>query len=221
MFKKILLAEDFDTINIAVIDTLKNLSVADYNHAKYCDEALLKIRKAIHDGDPFDLLITDLSFIPDGRPTALNSGEDLIAAVRKIQPEIKIIVFSIEDKPFRIRTLFQKYLIAGYVFKGRNSIGELKKAISMAYANGIYISPALSHVRADNSVNEIDDYDIELLKLLSQGLTQSEISLDLKNRGVSPSSTSALEKRINRLKIYFRANNNVQIVVIAKDLGFI
>ena len=34
MFKKVLVAEDFDSINIAVIQTLESMGVAEIEHAK-------------------------------------------------------------------------------------------------------------------------------------------------------------------------------------------
>ncbi|HEX9980942.1 MAG TPA: response regulator [Flavobacterium sp.] len=222
MSQKVLVAEDFDSINIAVAKTLEELGMANFDHAKYCDDAFLKIRKALHDNEPYDLLITDLSFPDDGRRNKITSGEVLIAEVRKVQPDIKIIVFSVEDKPFRIKSLFDTYDISGYVFKGRNSIPQLKQAIpNILEKDEIYLSPELSHIRNDKTVSEIDHYDISLLKLLAQGLKQNEISEKFKESGITPNSTSAVEKRINRLKIHFMANNNVQIVVMAKDLGFI
>jgi DNA-binding NarL/FixJ family response regulator len=221
MFKKVLVAEDFDSINIAVLKALEELEIPQCHHAKYCDDAFLKIKKALHDNEPYDLLISDLSFLADGRENKIASGETLISEVRKLQPELKIIAYSVEDRPFRIKSLFDKSGISGYVFKGRNSIPQLKEAIQTVFDNAEYISPELAHARNDKSASEIDDYDIKLLKLLAQGHKQEAISELMKVSGITPNSVSAVEKRISRLKIYFRANNNVQIVVMAKDLGFI
>ena len=47
MFKKVLVAEDFDSISITVGQALGELSVSEIHHAKYCDDAILKIKKAI------------------------------------------------------------------------------------------------------------------------------------------------------------------------------
>lgn len=222
MIGKVLVAEDFDSVSIAVTKTLEELEISELQHSKYCDDALLKIKKALHDKSPFDLLITDLSFLADGRQSRITTGELLIAEVRKVQPDLKILVFSVEDKPFKIRSLFDNYGIAGYVFKGRNSIPQLKEAINGLTKGGKqYLSPELAHIRASNNVSEIDEYDITLLKHLALGLTQNEIAAKFQQSGIAPSSRSAVEKRINRLKIHFMANNSVQIVVMAKDLGFI
>ena len=222
MFNKVLVSEDLDSISITVGQALAELSVSEIHHAKYCDDALLKVKKALHDNLPYDLLISDLSFKTDHRETQLNSGDELIAAVKKLQPNIKTIVFSIEDKSFRIKSLFNDLGINAFVSKGRNSIPELQKAIQSVFDNDSKIlSPELSHALRDKSLIEIEAYDILLLKSLSKGLILDEISIDFKNSGIIPNGSSSLEKRINKLKIFFKASNNVHLIAIAKDLGLV
>jgi len=222
MFKKVIVSEDLDSINMAVIQAMEALSIPEIQHAKYCDDAYLKIRKAQTEKAPFDLLITDLSYKADHRENKLNSGEELIAAVKKAQPDIKVIVYSIEDKSYRVKSLFDTLGIDGYIMKGRNSIPELQKAIQAVYKTDEKIlSPELSHVLMDKSLLEIETYDIELLKLLSKGLILDEIGMQFKNAKITPNGTSSIEKRINKLKIYFKANNNVHLIAMAKDLGLV
>src|SRR5687767_9003836 len=115
MFHKVLVAEDLDSISMTVVQVLEELSVVEIHHAKYCDDAFLKIKKAIYEKEPFDLLISDLSFKQDHRENKLFTGEELIDAVKKIQPNIKTIVFSIEDKSFRIKSLFDNSRINAYI----------------------------------------------------------------------------------------------------------
>ncbi|NDP27159.1 MAG: response regulator transcription factor [Flavobacterium sp.] len=222
MFNKVLVAEDLDSISITVGQALEELSVSEIHHAKYCDDALLKVKKALLDEAPYDLLISDLSFKTDHRETQLKSGDELIAAVKKLQPNIKTIVFSIEDKSFRIKSLFNDLEINAYVSKGRNSIPELKKAIQSVFNNDAKIlSSELAHALRDKSLIEIETYDILLLKSLSQGLILEEIALEFKTSGIIPNGSSSIEKRINKLKIFFKANNNVHLIAIAKDLGLV
>lgn len=222
MFNKVLVAEDLDSISITVGQALEELSVSEIHHAKYCDDALLKVKKALKDNLPYDLLVSDLSFKTDHRETQLNSGDELIEAVKKLQPTIKTIVFSIEDKSFRIKSLFNDLGINAFVSKGRNSIPELKKAIQGVFNNNSKIlSPELAHALRDKSLIEIETYDILLLKSLSRGLILEEIALDFKNSGIIPNGSSSIEKRINKLKLFFKANNNVHLIAIAKDLGLV
>jgi hypothetical protein len=56
---------------------------------------------------------------------------------------------------------------------------------------------------------------------MSNGLSQDEISQLFKKNNISPSSLSTIEKRLNKLRIQFRANNAIHLVAIAKDLGLI
>ncbi|WP_119792691.1 response regulator [Flavobacterium anhuiense] len=222
MFKKVLVAEDLDSISLAVVQVLEELQVPVIHHVKYCDEGLLKIKKALADNEPYDLLITDLSFKSDHRKVTLNSGDELIDAINKIQPNIKKIVFSIEDKSYRIKTLFNELGINAYVSKGRNSIAELRNAIESTFNNEEKIlSSDLSFNFNDKALIEIESYDISILKLLSQGYILESISKEFKDLSITPNGTSSIEKRINKLKIYFKANNNVHLIAIAKDFGLV
>lgn len=223
MFNKVLIVEDFDSVGMTMINAIEELSITNIHLSKYCDEAYLKIKKALLNKEPFDLLICDLSFKNDYTKNKLNNGEELIAEVRKVQPNIKIIVFSIEDKSFKIKSLFNSYGINAYVVKGRNSIPELQKTITGIYNNNntSFLATELSNVLSDKSLLEIEVYDIELLKLLSKGFTVFEITSEFKNKEITPNGVSSLEKRINKLKTYFKATNNVHLIATAKDLGLI
>lgn len=219
MFKKVLIAEDIDSINIAVKQTLSELGISQIEYVKYCDDALLRIKKANQDILPFDLFISDLSFESDHREVKIKTGEEAIDAIRKIQPDLKIIVYSIEDKSFRIKSLFEKHQINAFVHKGRNSIEQLKAAIKNVYNDASYISSNLQHIFRESNTRDIDEFDVQLIKQLSLGVSQDEMEAKFKELGISPSSKSSIEKRISKLKDYFKASNTVHLIAIAKDLG--
>lgn len=223
MFKKVLIVEDIDSIIQSVIQTLESLSVIEIHYAKYCDDALIKIKRAQLENKPFDLLISDLSFKQDHRENKLLNGEELIAAVKKIQPDIKTILFSIEDKSFKIKFLFQTLAINAYVVKGRNSIEDLKKAIKTIYNNDspIVFPEKNLELISKKMILEIDEYDISLLKLLAKGFSINDIAIEFKNTGILPNGNSSIEKRLNKLKTYFKANNNAHLIALAKDMGLI
>jgi two-component system capsular synthesis response regulator RcsB len=222
MFKKVIVAEDFDSINLGIEQALKDLGIVDFQHSKYCDEAFLKIRKGLQDKEPYDLLISDLSFKADHRTPAIASGDELIQQVRQLQTNIKIIAYSVEDKSYRIRSLFEKSDIDGFVLKGRNSIEELKKAITLtSTSDQKFISPEIASALQDRNNYEIDDLDILILKHLSLGTPQDDIILILKDLGLKPNSKSGMEKRLSKLKDFFKANNTVHLVTITKDMGII
>ena len=221
MFKKILVAEDFDTYNVAIAEALKPLTSVSHTHVSYCDDALLRIRTAVQENAPPDLLITDLSFKPDHKKTTIHSGIELVKEAKKIDSGLKVIVYSIENRMHPIRHLFDELGIDGYVLKGRNNIPELRKAIQNVFEGRRYQSDEISQMANNRSLDEIENYDVMLLTFLAKGISQSEISDELQQMKVSPSSVSSVEKRLNRLKVILGANNNIQLIVIAKDLGLI
>ncbi len=221
MFTKVLIAEDIDSTNVAVVQLINEMGITHVDFAKYCDEALLKIRKALLDEQPFDLLLTDLYFKADFRESVLTSGEELIEKVKEVQPDIKVVVYSQEEKSFTIKSLFRSFDIDAYVVKGRYSIPELKEAFKKTLEGELYVSPDHASALQDKTVSEIDSYDLQIIKYLASGITQDEIEITFKEKGITPNSKSAIEKRINRLRTYFRANNNVHLIAIAKDMGVI
>ncbi|CAH8283444.1 DNA-binding NarL/FixJ family response regulator [Mariniflexile fucanivorans] len=221
MFTKVLISEDMQDINKGVYTSLCELGVKEIQQVQYCDDAYLRIKKAILDDAPFQLLISDLSFKSDYREQRFPSGESLIKTLKEEYPSLKIIVYSVEDRLQKVRTLISDYQIDAYVCKSRNGLIELGKAIKSVLSDATYLSPEVSQAFNTNQDLEIDDYDIQLLEHLSNGLSQEEISAYFKTKNMSPSSLSSIEKRLNKLRIVFKANNAIHLVATAKDLGLI
>ncbi|MXN91935.1 response regulator [Flavobacterium sp. Sd200] len=221
MFKKIIVAEDIDSISLGLKSLLQNIQDANISYTKYCDEAFLKIKKAGLDSIPYELLITDLSFKDGNREEKITSGEELIEAVKKEQPNIKIIAYSIEERGYKIRHLMDDLGIDAYVCKGRESSAELLRALKEIYADRKYISTNLAHLRKPETISEMDMVDLEIIKMLSDGLIQTEIVENFKNKGQKASSISSIEKRIIKMKTSLMARNTTHLVSIAKDMGLI
>lgn len=220
MFKKVLIAEDHEIRNLGVINTLEELFVPEFEFVSYCDAALKKVKSAITEEKPYDLLITDLEFDDDFVEQSINSGQELIAEVKKIQPNIKIIAFSIEKKTQLIDELFHGLGINGYVSKGRNDAKELKNTIKRVFADEIVIPQDILNSIRNNTI-EVTDYDINLLDSLSKGWKQHEICAHFKQEGLQPNSRSAIEKRLNDLRDSLNARNNIEMIAICKDIGIL
>ena len=221
MFNKVLVAEDMDDINKGVVATLEELGVSEIQQVQYCDDAILKIKKAELDGKPFELLITDLSFNLDHRAQKIPSGDVLAELIKKNHPEIKIIMYSVEDRPQKVRHMIQKLGINAYVSKGRQGLKDLSKSIKEVFIDNIYLSDHVRHALSPKQDFEIEEFDLLLLEKLSHGKSQEEISSEFKKKNMTPSSLSSIEKRLNKLKIEFKANNAIHLVAKVKDLGLI
>ena len=220
MFQKILIADDHDTVNRELAEMLE-ISIPVINRSQYCDDALLKIKSAIADRDKFDLLITDLVFKPDTRKENLKNGWELIATVRKLQPDLRIIVYSIEDQLYPIRKLYREDKINAYVIKGRDSMQQLWRAIKKVDKNPDSIrNEVLEKASRQQGVVQLDDIDLTLLKLLGSGMTIKEINENFIKDGISISS-SGIDKRLNKLKLRLNAKNRSNLVILAKEAGLI
>jgi DNA-binding NarL/FixJ family response regulator len=129
MFKKVLIAEDLGWNTKRIEQQLIAMGVKEIVITEYCDDAYLKFLKALKEKQPFDLLISDLFFKQDHREQKLKSGDELIASLRKHPSTIKVIVFSMEERLQRIRSLFSEQQINAYVFKSRKSLEDLEEAL--------------------------------------------------------------------------------------------
>ncbi|WP_418639449.1 response regulator [Winogradskyella sp.] len=221
MFSKVLISDDLGSINQGVGTVLEGLGITDVTQVQYCDDAYLKVKNAYQKAEPYHLLITDLSFKTDHRSQTYASGEALVKQLKQEYPELKIIVYSVEDRLQRVRALIQTHKANAYVCKGRQGLNELKAAIQSVYHDNIYISPQIEQALRPSTDLEIRDYDIVLLKQLSKGVSQEEISKFLKHHELSPSSLSSVEKHLNKLRVQFKAKNAIHLVAIVKDLGLI
>ncbi|SDE46487.1 response regulator transcription factor [Cellulophaga baltica] len=221
MFKKILIAEDFQDTNNGIVNALSNkLHISEIQEELYCDKAYNRIKVAQTNNDPFELLITDILFKENHVDRKLRSGIELINAIKTIQPSIKIIVNSMEDNPSKIKTLFEKQKIDGYVCKGRHSLDELAEAIYLVYQNNTYVSPIINMV-SNNNVFVLDEFDLSILKELADGLSKKEIAIKFKINNITPSSESTIDKRVSKLFDDFGAKNTTQLIAILTRDGLI
>ncbi len=221
MFKKVLIVDDHDSVSEGVSNILTALGIKNFIKSHYCDDAYLKIKRGIIDDKPYDLLITDLSFKKDYRENKISTGEELIKTLRHQHPELKIIVYSMEDRFQVVRKLVKDHEVDAYVCKGRKGLKELHTAIENVYTNKLFLSPNVENATNSKSNLEITDYDVNLIKQLSKGLSQEEISHYFKKNNISPSSLSSIEKNLNKLKTQFKASNTTHLISITKDLGLI
>lgn len=221
MFTKILIAEDYESSNISVQKALEDLKIVNPKYVNYCDDALSRLKMSLQENNPFELLITDLSFDEDHREQTLKNGQQLISAVRELQPNLKVIVFSVEKKEVIIEKLFTEQNINGYVKKGREDVKDLKKAIRAVYNNEKYISYDLKTNSPERNSFEFSEYDTLLVSLLANGILLKNIPDYLKENNIKPSSMSAVEKRLKDIKESLDINSNEQLIAFCKDFGII
>ncbi|WP_116789202.1 response regulator transcription factor [Flavobacterium psychrotrophum] len=223
MFKKILIAEDIDSVSLGLKTWLASqYPNADIRSTKYCDEALLKVKRSVAENAPFDLVISDLTFTEDHLPATIKTGEELIVLIKKLLPKSKIIVYSIYDNPQRIYNVFHNLEINAFIAKGRNSIDEFAEALNMLYTSeATFISPHLLQWVEETNHTDISDDDILLLQWLARGISQKDMSIKLQELNKSYQNIASVEKKLKRLKQMLNASSSIQLIANAKDLGII
>jgi len=221
MFNKVLIAEDHQSSNISIQKTLHALGISDVDYVYYCDHALTWLKNAIREGQAYEVLITDLSFEEDSNKQTITNGVELIHAARLIQPDIKVIVFSVESRPRVIDKLFNELGINAYVRKARNDADHLMEALHVIYKHKLYKPVDVKQAIKSKNMYEFTSLDIAIVSLLHKGERQRNIPEYLKLQGVKPYSLSSVEKRINQMKGSLGFTNNEQLAVYCKEIGLI
>jgi two-component system, NarL family, captular synthesis response regulator RcsB len=221
MIDKVIIAEDHEFANLSVQKTMEELKVKQYDYAFYCDDAFAKIQLAQKKGEPYDLLITDLSFEDDGTAQKINDGIELIRAVRSIQPGILILILSGQYRPADIHNLFENNEVDAYVRKARHDVQELKAAMNALSKGQRYYPRSLAQLIKRSNTYEFTEFDITIIRLLSEGYQQNKIPDYLKEHNIKPSSLSSIEKRLNQIREELGFSNNQQLMVFCSTAGLL
>ena len=221
MIKKVLIAEDHQSANISIQKVLEDLEIVDPSYVYYCDDALVRIQHAVAAGEPYDLLITDLYFDVDHRQPKIAGGAELIDAARRVQPDLRVLVFSAEGKIPVIEGLYTVSTIDGFVRKGRNDARELEVAIKRTGENERYYPPFYLAGMRKGDVHDFSSYDIAIISLMAEGKRQKELPACLEERGIRPSGLSSVEKRLKLMREALGFSNNEQLVAYCKDMGIV
>ena len=212
MFKNVLIAEDHEMANLSLRNVLSNLgiTVSDKDYVFQCDDALTRIQRALREGEPYQLLITDLSFDEDYPQQTILGGRELIKVIKELQPNIKVLVFSSENRALIANELFRELNIDAYVPKARHDAKDLKLAIETIHQNKKYVSANLR--QKEENMHYFTAYDKIIISLLSSGKSQKEMPHLLKQKKIEPSGLSSIEKRLSLIKTSLNINNNAQLI---------
>lgn len=221
MFEHVIVAEDHEIANISLRKTLELMGMPEPDYAFFCDLTLSKIRKALSNQKPYDLLITDLYFEPEGSTQQLPEGAALVKLAKAIQPSLKILVFSAESRPGIIKPLFDELGIDGYVRKARGDARDLKEALERLARHEKYHPRELRNAAAQQNMHSFTTYDKTIVRLLAKGKPLKDIPDYLETHDIQPASKSSMEKRLSFIKSAMNFTNNEQLVLFCREMGMI
>lgn len=186
-----IVADDHSVVRRGVSFMLKDIYPSSVVYLAATFTEALKLVKE----EKVDLLLLDVNF-PDG------SSLSIIPTVKKLQPDIKILIFSAFDEDiYAIR-----YLNAGangYLNK-LCAETEIKQAVDSVLLTGKYLSQNIQNKIMDsyifkkppNPLEQLSNREIEIAKLLVEGYGNNIISdsLNIKKTTVSTYKNRIFEK---------------------------
>lgn len=146
----------------------------------------------------YDVVFLDLT-LPPYNEKNLNSGEDLIAVVRKHQPSAKVVVLTSHSESIVLFKLLNDHQPDGLLVKSDFQAEDLLIAFHTIVKGATYYSQTIiRHQKVWEEKNKVmDNYNRQILLLLSQGIQTKNLP-DLLHL-----SKSAIDKRKAIIKQIF------------------
>lgn len=195
----------------------KFLKVKPLFTKKYsCEGAYIAIDKAIQTGQLFDLAIVDQG-LPSYPEQSIGSGSDLALLIRECMPDCKIVMVTAHSEVIIIYDIVKKVSPDGLINKNDISPDNLQLIVTEVMQGNQYHS-----LTVKNCINEIwkkelmfDDFNRQILSYLSKGFKVKELE------DVVHLCTSAIQKRVIRMKTAFEVADDSSLVKEAIKQGFI
>lgn len=214
--KSILLVEDFSDSAKGIISRLHEIPEYDLSidWVDNCDDAFEKLSQKHN----YDLLITDLQINPEDKKYTIETGEDLLIQVKKLENHPKTMVYSMVDQPVILDLIINDIKVDGYIIKGRKSLDELAFSLHLIFLGSTHFSKSVNETLIKyRDALHIDKLNRNILRYLYKGYKINELPNLLAKEGFKSASQATIENRIKDLKDYFDAKTTIQLVAIAKE----
>lgn len=166
----------------------------------------------------FDLVFIDIT-LPSYPEKNLNSGQDLILLIQKQLPNAKIVVLTSHTESFLLYTIIKECKPNGLLIKNDVSAEEFLTAFSSIMNGNTYYSKTVLDLNLNiaNKTNYLDNYNRQIIILLSQGIKTKNLGelLFLSN--------SSIEKRKVIIKTFLgiEKGNDEDLIREARKKGLI
>ena len=169
-----LIADDHPIIRKGIKDLLVDEGLCHVVSEAASGEAVLAMVRQ----EPWDLLVLDVA-LPD------KHGLEVLKEVKLLRPALPVLMLSLyPEREFAVRAI--KAGASGYLTKDRTPV-EFVTAVRQVLAGRRYITPSVANhlanhltLRQSGMPHEmLSDREMEVLRLLGQGKTVSEIAEDI------------------------------------------
>ncbi len=203
---RVLLADDHPTVRVGLRVLLERApDIEVVAEAEDGQEALALVEELAPDVAVVDCELPDVE------------GPQVAAEVERLRPQVRVLALSAHDDERYVRGMLEAGAV-GYLLK-EEAPGAIVAAVRAAARDGRYFSPGVAgKVEAwvhGEPPGGLTERELEVLRLLAEGLTNHEIAqtLDIVERTVSFHVSNILEK----LDVLSR----VEAAMWAKDQGII
>ena len=147
--------------------------------------------------DYFDIVFLDYSLPPFEEKNIAN-GEDLALLVKKYSPSTKIVILTSHIETLILYNIIKKVDPNGLLVKSDFTADELLKAFELIINDEVYNSATVKSSLKEllSKDNYLDDFNRQMLTLLSQGIKTKNLPQYMNL------SMSSIEKRKVQIKLY-------------------
>lgn len=187
-----------------------------FSKAYNCQEAYYAVMRSSAAKEVFDVAIIDKG-LPGYEEKSIMSGSDLAAFIKEKMPNCKVIMITAHTEVLIVYELYKNVRLDGLIIKNDITPEKLQEAVLEVLDGNAYKS-----ITVKNCINEIwkkelmvEDYNRQILFYLSKGFKIKELE------GVIFLTTSAIQKRVIRMKKVFEVTDDSGLVKEAIKQGFI
>lgn len=157
-----------------------------------------------------DVVIIDISM-------PVMNGDEAVKQAKRIAPQLKFIVLSMHTDEHYFQTM-KDLDVDGFIIK-ESDYNELELAINTVKKGGKYFSQqlllSLIDQKNDKNLNSLTPREVEIVKLLSLGLSTQEIASKLNL------SVRTIEKHRSELLLRTQSANSISLIIYAIKNGLI
>jgi two-component system capsular synthesis response regulator RcsB len=219
---RILIVDDHQLVLEGILHSLKEVGDFDVVTTNSCDDALNLI-KSNQNTTPFQILFSDLSFDNTTSENNLASGEELIRAIKNKNIDLKICVITGHTETNSVYNIISNLNPHAYLLKTKCNAIEIGFAIQKMLTNDYYYTHEIHQKLMRRNIVQIqmDTIAIQVLKELPNHAKIANLEGIITKHDGTKIKLRSIESKLAKLRIDLNANNNIDLILKAKELGII
>jgi two-component system capsular synthesis response regulator RcsB len=219
---RILIVDDHQLVIQGILHALKEVGDFDVVTTTSCDHAYDLI-KTNQNTKPFQILFADISFNNATEETNIACGEELIKAIKENCFDIKICVITGHTETNKVYNIINNLKPNAYLLKSKCNASEISFALQKMVKNEYYYTHEIHQklIRRNIVQIQMDAIAVQILKELPKQSKISNLEGIITKQDGKKMKIRSIETRLAKLRTDLNANNNIDLILKAKELGVI